>query len=316
MSELEGRGAPWTEERTREPKGRPAVWTEERGGLCRTTREDGGLRRPGRPGAGSQPGNTASRAAQRAGEHSPGDLPLILMYHAVADVGYDPNLLAVSPRRFAAQLAWLARLGLRGVAVGTLVAALRAGRARGLVGITFDDGYVSVLENALPELVRRGFTATIFVISDLLGGHNDWDSDTPWPLLSGAQLGELAAADMEIGSHSATHIRLADAVPGRLTAEVSGSRERLSRIAEAEVRGFAYPYGDMDAAARRAVRDAGYDYACAVRAPRDALGLMALPRVYVGQRDGPARMTAKRLLFRHIAVRGNTDEGAARHNRT
>jgi 3-hydroxybutyryl-CoA dehydrogenase len=39
MSELEGH--------PREPKGRPAVWTEEGGGLCRATREDGGLRRPG-----------------------------------------------------------------------------------------------------------------------------------------------------------------------------------------------------------------------------------------------------------------------------
>jgi peptidoglycan/xylan/chitin deacetylase (PgdA/CDA1 family) len=236
----------------------------------------------------------------------PGDVPLILMYHAVADVSYDPNVLAVSPRRFAGQMAWLTRRGLRGVAVGTLVAAMRAGRAHGLVGITFDDGYLSVLENAVPELLRRGFTATVFVISDRLGGSNDWDVGTPWPLLSGAQLGELAAADMEIGSHSATHTRLAGTDISLLTAEVSGSRERLSRIAEAEVRGFAYPYGDMDAAARRAVGDAGYDYACAVGAPRAALGLLALPRVYVGQRDGPARMSAKRLLFRpRIAVKGN-----------
>ena len=88
--------------------------------------------------------------------------------------------------------------------------------------------------------------------------------------------------------------------------EVSGSRQRLREVTETEVRGFAYPYGSMDAAARRAVRDAGYDYACAVRAPRDSLGLMALPRVYVGQRDNRARMAAKRLLFRrHIAPKGS-----------
>ncbi|MGH3253663.1 MAG: polysaccharide deacetylase family protein, partial [Trebonia sp.] len=190
-----------------------------------------------------------------------GDIPLILMYHAIADVGHDPNLLAVSPRRFAGQLSWLACSGLRGVAVGTLVAALRAGRARGLVGITFDDGYASVLENALPELARRGFTATVFVISERLGRTNDWDAGTPWPLLSAAQVRELAAAGLEIGSHSATHARLAGADAGTLAAEVGGSRERLGGVADAEVRGFAYPYGDMDGAARRAVRDAGYDYA-------------------------------------------------------
>lgn len=235
-----------------------------------------------------------------------GDIPLILMYHAVADTSYDPNLLSVSPAQFAVQLAWLKRQGLRGVSVGTLVAASRTGRARGLVGITFDDGYTSVLTNAVPQLLRHGFTATVFVIADRIGGANDWDEGTPWPLLSAAQIGELAAAGMEIGSHSATHIRLAGAADSRLKAEVHGSRETLSRLSDAEVRGFAYPYGDMDAAARRAVHDAGYDYACAVAAPRAALGLMALPRVYVGQRDGPGRMTAKRLLFRrHIAVKGN-----------
>lgn len=263
-----------------------------------------------------------SGGATAAGSQEPvpldrGDVPLILMYHAVADAGYDPNLLAVSPRRFAAQLAWLARHGLRGVAVGTLVAALRAGRARGLVGITFDDGYASVLENAVPELARRDFTATVFVISDRVGGTNDWDPGTPWPLLSRAQVGELAAAGMEIGSHGATHTRLAGADVRSLETEVGGSRQRLSGLADAEIRGFAYPYGDMDAAARRAVREAGYDYACAVRTPRAALGLHALPRVYVGQRDGPGRMTAKRLLFRrYIAVKGTPDEGAARNHRT
>jgi peptidoglycan/xylan/chitin deacetylase (PgdA/CDA1 family) len=231
-----------------------------------------------------------------------GDLPLILMYHAVADVGYDPNRLAVRPGRFAVHLDWLQRRNLRGVAVGTLLAALRAGQARGLVGITFDDGYESVLVNAVPELVHRGFSATVFVVSDRIGASNDWDVGTPWPLLSAPQLGELAAAGMEIGSHGATHTRLADAAAGRLETEVSGSKKRLSRLVDADIRGFAYPYGDMDAAARHAVRDAGYDYACAVRAPSAALGLAALPRVYVGQRDGPVRMTAKRLLFRRRAI--------------
>jgi peptidoglycan/xylan/chitin deacetylase (PgdA/CDA1 family) len=231
-----------------------------------------------------------------------GEIPFILMYHSVADVSYDPNVLSVSPRRFAEQLAWLERRGLRGVAIGTLVAAMRAGRARGLVGITFDDGYVSVLENAVPELARRGFTASVYIISDRVGGKNDWDDGTPWPLLSAAQIGELAAAGIEIGSHSATHARLSGADADVLRAEVTGSREQLSRITDAEIRGFAYPYGDMDAAARRAVRDAGYEYACAVKAPRAALGLMALPRIYAGEQDGPGRMTAKRLLFRRHAT--------------
>ena len=58
------------------------------------------------------------------------DVPMILMYHAVADVATDPYRLAVSPRRFAEQLAWLERAGLRGVGVGELVNAMAAGRAQ------------------------------------------------------------------------------------------------------------------------------------------------------------------------------------------
>lgn len=233
-------------------------------------------------------------------------VPMILMYHAVADAGTDPNQLCVTPTRFAEQMAALERLGLRGVGVGTLVSAIRAGRPRGLVGITFDDGYASVLEVALPELCRRGFTATVFVISDRLGGTNEWDEGPAWPLLSGRQVRELSAAGLEIGSHGATHVRLAGLEAGSLDAEVAGSRASLGGLLGAPVQGFAYPYGSMDEAARQAVRDAGYDYACAVQAPGGALEPMALPRIYVGQRDGAARLTAKRLLYRgYFAVKGN-----------
>jgi peptidoglycan/xylan/chitin deacetylase (PgdA/CDA1 family) len=89
--------------------------------------------------------------------------------------------------------------------------------------------------------------------------------------------------------------------------EVSGSRAGLGDLVGAPVRGFCYPYGSMDAAARRAVKHAGYDYACAVETPLAEFGIMALPRVYVGQRDGAARMTAKRFLYHgylaHNAIR-------------
>jgi peptidoglycan/xylan/chitin deacetylase (PgdA/CDA1 family) len=252
----------------------------------------------------------ASRAARadswlHDGQLRPRDVPMILMYHGVADVAEDPNLLCVSPSRFAEQMAWLERRGLRGVGIGTLVEAMRAGRQRGLVGITFDDGYLSVLEAALPELRRRGFGATAYIISERLGGTNEWDEGPSWPLMTADQVRGLVAAGVEIGSHAATHMRLAGVSPEQLTAEVAGSRASLAALLGAEIRGFAYPYGSIDAAARRAVRDAGYEYACAVAASAAEIGLMALPRMYIGQQDDAVRMTAKRLLNRgRIALRG------------
>jgi peptidoglycan/xylan/chitin deacetylase (PgdA/CDA1 family) len=238
------------------------------------------------------------------GQLSLRETPLVLMYHGVADAPDDPNHLFVSPDRFAEQMAWLHRRGLRGVSISTLVDAMRAGRQRGLVGITFDDGYVSVLDTAVPELARCGFGATAYIISDRLGGTNEWDQGPTWPLLSADGVRELAAAGIEIGSHAATHMRLAGVGPEHLSAEVHDSRASLAALLGTEIRGFAYPYGSMDAAARRAVREAGYDHACAVEASKAEIGLMALPRIYVGQQDDAMRMAAKRLLYRgRIALR-------------
>ncbi len=252
----------------------------------------------------STPGTARAGSWLQDGNLRLRDTPMILMYHGVADVDEDPNLLCVSPSRFAQQMAWLARRGLRGVGIGTLVGAMRAGCQRGLVGITFDDGYTSVLESALPVLRRHGFGATAYIISDRVGTTNDWDEGPTWPLMTAGQVRELAAAGIEIGSHAATHMRLAGASPERLAAEVSGSRASLAALLGTEVRGFAYPYGSMDAAARRAVRDAGYEHACAVEASLPEMGLMALPRIYVGQQDDAIRMAAKRLLHKgRIALR-------------
>lgn len=252
----------------------------------------------------THPGGMAS-ARFASGHLGLRDVPMILMYHGVSEVAEDPNKLCVTPARFAEQMAWLKRRRLRGVGIGALADAMRQGRHQRLVGITFDDGYTNVLEAALPELQRHGFGATVFIISGRLGGTNEWDEGPSWPLLSAGQVGELAAGGIEIGSHSATHIRLAGVSAELLTAEVSASRTSLAALVGTEVRGFAYPYGSMDAAARQAVRDAGYEYACAVETPIAELGLMALPRIYAGQQDTAARMATKRLLYKgYIGLRG------------
>jgi len=72
------------------------------------------------------------------------------------------------------------------------------------------------------------------------------------------------------------------------------------------VRGFAYPWGNMDAAARQAVREAGYDYACSVETPMRSLGIVALPRIVFSQRDGVGRMAAKKFFFKSYTVAKGT----------
>ncbi|WP_327088956.1 polysaccharide deacetylase family protein [Nonomuraea sp. NBC_01738] len=221
-------------------------------------------------------------------------MPYVLMYHSVENFDEDPYLITVTPARFAAQMNWLAKRGLRGVAMREL---LPAGRSRGLVGLTFDDGYADFTAHALPVLLRHGFTATVFAVAGQLGLANDWDRRGPRKkLMTGAELRQVAAAGMEIGSHTLTHRSLTGAPAAEVEHEVKASKVALEEALDLEISGFAYPYGHHDDPAVDAVRAAGYTYACAIR-PAQA-GPHTLPRTYIGEHDRRLRMTAKRLRHR------------------
>ncbi|MEU3567852.1 polysaccharide deacetylase family protein [Kitasatospora sp. NPDC036755] len=215
------------------------------------------------------------------------------MYHSVTSAAEDPYLITVDPARFRRQLRWLSARGLRGVSVGALMRSHREGRAAGLVGLSFDDGYRDFVEEAMPALAEHGFTATVYVVADRLGGYNDWDRQGPRkPLMTARQVREAAAAGVEIGSHGLTHRRLAGVGARDLAAQVADSRRLLEDVTGSPVDGFCYPYGSFDDAAVEAVAEAGYDYGCAV-SPGAHSGVFALPRCYVGDRDGPLHLTAK-----------------------
>ncbi|WP_035841740.1 polysaccharide deacetylase family protein [Kitasatospora azatica] len=220
--------------------------------------------------------------------------PWILMYHSVAEEEEDPYLLTVSPERFAAQMRWLAARGWRGVSMRELLAARAAGRRERLVGLTFDDGYADFARHVVPVLSTYGFTATAYVVAGRLGGDNGWDVEGPRKaLLTVDQVRELAASGWEIGSHGVSHVALPGVPAELLRAEVRDSRTTLEQLVGGRVGGFCYPYGDVDEPATRAVEEAGYDYAVAIRHSTLA-GRFALPRCYVGDRDGAWRLRAKR----------------------
>ena len=233
------------------------------------------------------------------------EAPWTLMYHSVDSCSEDPYRLTVTPDRFARQMAWLHRNGLRGVGVDELLRAHAGGRSAGLVGLTFDDGYADFPDQVLPVLDRFGFTATAYVVAGLVGSHNTWDEDAPRkPLMTADQIREISGHGVEIGSHSLNHRRLQGVPRAELLLETRRSRELLEDLLDLPVTGFCYPYGAMDAQAAAAVRDSGYSYAVAI-CHSDLTGRWALPRCYVGQYDGPCRLRAKRLRHRIRSLRSN-----------
>ncbi|MFC4058104.1 polysaccharide deacetylase family protein [Planomonospora corallina] len=225
----------------------------------------------------------------------PAAMPYILMYHSISRYDSDPYRITVSPRRFTAQMAWLKRRGLRGVSVRELLLAEASGQAHRMVGLTFDGGYADFATDAVPVLLRYGFTATVFAVAGMLGGENAWDRDCPRkPLMGAAELRRVTGAGMEVGSHSVRHVSLTGAADAELEMELKESRVVLEEALDREIAGFSYPYGHAGLREVDAVRSAGYSYACAIWRS-ECSGRHALARTCVGDSDGPLRLRAKRL---------------------
>ena len=222
-------------------------------------------------------------------------LPRVLMYHSISRQG-DNDALCTSPERFEAQMLHLKRHNLRGVSMRELRRAMNNGNTRGLVGLTFDDGYEDFLSTALPMLETLGFSATVFVVAGMLGEENTWEH-RGGPRLRSRLLGadgvrEISERRMEVGSHTVTHPRLSGLDPEMLAREVGDSRQMLGKIVGIPVEGFSYPYGDLDGPAVRAVRSAGYGYAVATKKQIE-YGIHDWPRTYVGEKDSPLRFGVK-----------------------
>jgi peptidoglycan/xylan/chitin deacetylase (PgdA/CDA1 family) len=127
-------------------------------------------------------------------------LPVILMYHRVACLQYDPWGLAVDPERFDTQMHWLASERLV-LPLHDFVDRLRAGNLPdNSAAITFDDGYVDNFKNALPAIRRHGLCATVFVVGGAIGRSDGfW-----WDELAGLILESRSKLDasVTIGNHT------------------------------------------------------------------------------------------------------------------
>lgn len=85
----------------------------------------------------------------------------MFLYHRISD---DPDPLALSPRKFQAQMEYLASIGVQALDAVAALDLLYAGELEPrTVALTFDDGFRDVLDNAHPVLADLGFSATVFV---------------------------------------------------------------------------------------------------------------------------------------------------------
>jgi peptidoglycan/xylan/chitin deacetylase (PgdA/CDA1 family) len=195
----------------------------------------------------------------------------ILTYHQIEMAPPPPaafRSLYVAPDSFARQMRWLQALGYQGVSMRDLMPYLRGEKVGKVVGLTFDDGYGNNLQYALPVLHDCGFTATCYVVSQLLGKTNGWDIENgvkQADLMTAAQIRQWARAGMEIGAHTQTHCKLPQIPDVDALRQIKTCKAELTDILGEPVDHFCYPYGLYEARHAAMAQDAGYQSASTTR---------------------------------------------------
>ena len=205
----------------------------------------------------------------------------ILTYHSIDESG---SPISIDPRVFRSQMEFLARGKPR---IAPLAEVVRPDAPDDSVALTFDDAFTNFFALAAPILADLGLSATLFVVTEHVGGENNWASARmahvtvpTLPLMSWDQLAQVTRRGIEIGAHSRRHPHLTSLPAAALADEIHGSAERINAALGLRPVAFAYPYGDVNDAVADAVRPA-FERACTTELRPLAIGddPIRLPRL-------------------------------------
>ena len=229
--------------------------------------------------------------------------PFILMYHSIGDIPEDPYSVTVDA--FREQICWLADNGYEVISLQSLLKAIKAGDYKTLrkkVVITFDDGYQDFVTNALPILANHGATATMFLVTEMLGEKASWDKSVVClQLMSEDDARYIKSRGITLGSHTATHANLALLDNDELHRQLRDSQAALARLGETFF-AISYPWGRWSNQVVNAVKASGYECALAVgeHTRLNAANSFFLPRVTMARDMGFKR-------FQSLLTRGRME---------
>lgn len=165
----------------------------------------------------------------------------VLMYHAVGpEVGIDwPKSLIMPEELFEAHLKYLKDSGYIIVSVEHLATRLEQGESVDkYIALSFDDGYKNNHSVVLPLLQKYDAKASFFVINKDIGDAIHMNE---------AEIKDMIAHGMELGSHTTSHAPLAKIDEKYLAWELATSRYYLKKNFDGYiVRTLAYPNGNYN----------------------------------------------------------------------
>jgi|SRR5579875_460543 len=204
---------------------------------------------------GNSRGHSTAPAPVRPAGHSPPEQAPILMYHVInpPPPGAPFPGLYVPKEEFAEQMHALKAAGYVAVTLSELAANWREGAplpAGKPVVITFDNGYRSQYENALPVLRELGWRAVENIqLSGLPPSQGG---------LTEEQVRGLLAAGWELDTQGYSHAELTALSPAQLHFQIAVARQTLQARYHVPVNWFCYPSGHYDQQVIEAVKQAGF----------------------------------------------------------
>lgn len=180
----------------------------------------------------------------------------ILLYHKV---GSDTDSLTVSTERFSKDMKYLSEKGYTTLSLEDIRRRLNneaAPMPKNPVLITFDDGYLDNYTNAFPILQKYNLKASFYIITGMIGMENR---------VTTAQIREMDAAGMGIGSHTVTHRSLGELPVAEAAAELSDSKTMLEQMLGKKIDFIAYPCGSYHKDTLGLVNKSGYQGGFSVR---------------------------------------------------
>jgi peptidoglycan/xylan/chitin deacetylase (PgdA/CDA1 family) len=226
---------------------------------------------------------------------------LILCYHKVGPESEEGRFLNVDPSTLARHVRFFQRRGFRFRRVSELDLSSREKQ----ICLTFDDAYLSAVQNGVPQLERFGVPATFYAVPG--ESASAWDGPEKQRTLAAlSDLVDLQTLGHEVGNHTLRHPHLAGLSRRMVLEELVGAQQLLEKF-RLRVTSVCYPYGSYDAQTVRVCVRLGFRFGLSLRKGIASASnpVMELPRIVIGFRDTEPLLAYKiwlRPMLKRVGV--------------
>ena len=209
------------------------------------------------------------------------NLPVFLVYHRFGETTYPSTNTTLE--QLDAHIKELSSERYNVLPISEIIAKMRSGVQLDdrTIGISIDDGYLSIYRHAWPRLKAAGLPFTIFVSTAFIGKKNS-------TYLTWGQVREMEASGVSIGHHTHRHIHMAASDNSVNEREISIATKIFEKELEKPPVLFSYPFGEMSLAVKQVVKNAGFQAAFGQHSGvlNEAEGFFTLPRFALNENFG------------------------------